>query len=58
MYLDLNCSYDFGGSFVLLRDVTMGKKDDFVSRWKKLENRANAQLDKLYEQFTAIEAEG
>jgi len=36
----------------------MGKKDDFVSRWKKLENRANAQLDKLYEQFTAIEAEG
>jgi len=58
MYLDLNCSYDFGGSFVLLRDVTMGKKDDFVSRWKKLENRANAALDKLYEQYTAIEAEG
>ena len=25
IYLDLNCCYDLGGSFTLLRDITMGK---------------------------------
>ena len=38
----------------LISDVTMGKKDDFVSRWKKSENRAVAQLDKLYEQYMTV----
>ncbi len=54
IYLDLNCSYNFGDSFTLLRDITMGKKEDFVSKWAKTEKRANAALGKLYEQFAAI----
>ncbi len=53
MYLDLNCSYNFGGSFILLRDITMGKKENFTSQWQKLEKKATNDLDKLYEQITA-----
>ena len=55
IYLDLNCSYNFGDSFTLLRDITMGKKEGFSSGWAKLEKRAVSALDKLYEQIIANE---
>ncbi|MBQ8578077.1 MAG: carbohydrate ABC transporter substrate-binding protein [Clostridia bacterium] len=55
IYVDLNCSYNFGESFILLRDITMGKKENFTSQWEKLESKANIELDNLYEQFLLIE---
>ena len=56
MYLDLNCSYDFGGSFILLRDITMGKKDNFVSEWAKIEKKVDKALEKFYEPYTSMES--
>ncbi len=54
MYLDLNSSYNFGDSFILLRDVTMGKKENFSSQWAKTEKRATKALDNFYEQYSSI----
>ena len=56
IYLDLNCSYNFGNSFTLLRDITMGNKENFTSQWEKTENNANAALDKLYEEFSTLDS--
>lgn len=56
IYLDLNCSYDFGGSFILLRDITMGKKENFVSQWEKMEKKANNALEKVYEQYLSLDS--
>ncbi len=56
IHLDLNCSYDFGGSFILLRDITMGKKENFVSQWTKKESAANKALDKFYEQYVSLDS--
>lgn len=56
IHLDLNCSYDFGGSFILLRDITMGKKENFVSQWAKKESAANKALDKFYEQYVSLDS--
>ncbi len=55
--LDLNSCYNFGGSFTLLRDVTMGKKENFVSNFEKLQKSANAELEKLLATFLAADAE-
>ena len=56
IYLDLNCSYDFGGSFILLRDITMGKKENFVSQWEKMEKKANNALEKVYLQYLSLDS--
>lgn len=56
IYLDLNCSYNFGDSFILLRDITMGKKENFSSQWAKTEKKANKALENFYEQYTALDS--
>lgn len=55
IYLDLNCCYDLGGSFTLLRDITMGKLENFSSKWEAKKKKATSDFEKLLEQFLAIE---
>ena len=55
IYLDLNCCYDLGGSFTLLRDITMGKAENFSSKWESKKTKATSDFEKLLEQFLAIE---
>lgn len=54
-YLDLNSCYDFGGSFTLLRDITMGKLENFSSKWESKKTKATSDFEKLLEQFSAID---
>ncbi len=49
--LDLNSCYNFGSSFNLLRDVTMGKKENFVSNFEKIQKSATSELEKLLATF-------
>ncbi len=53
--LDLNSCYNFGNSFNLLRDVTMGKKENFISNFEKIQKSANAELERLLKTFLGEE---
>ena len=55
IYLDINSCYNFAQSFILLRDITMGKKENFASEWAKIKSSAETEMAKLYEQFAEIE---
>ena len=55
IYLDINSCYNFAQSFILLRDITMGKKENFASEWAKIKTQAETEMAKLYEQFAEIE---
>ena len=55
IYLDINSCYNFASSFTLLRDITMGKKENFASEWAKIKSSAETEMAKLYEQFAEIE---
>ena len=55
VYLDLNCSYNFGNSFNLVRDYTMGKTQNFVSGWGSIQKAAEVAMKKTYEQYISPE---
>ena len=55
IYLDLNSCYNFGNSFILLRDITMGNKENFKSGWESIKSSAETSFGKLIEQFDAID---
>ena len=55
IYLDINSCYNLAQSFILLRDITMGKKENFASEWAKIKSSAETEMAKLYEQFAEIE---
>lgn len=55
IFLDPNSCYNFGNSFILLRDITMGKKENFKSEWESIKPSAEKAFETLLEQFNAIE---
>lgn len=55
IYLDLNSCYNFGGSFILLRDITMGKVENFTSKWESLKTKALKEANNIIKQFQEIE---
>ncbi len=56
VYLDLNSCYNFGNSFTLIRDFTMGKTQDFASGWKRIEKAAGKALEQFFESIADAEA--
>lgn len=34
----------------------MGKKENFVSQWEKMEKKANNALEKVYEQYLSLDS--
>jgi hypothetical protein len=54
-YFDLNVIHDFGGSSIFLRDCLSGFKDDFVSGYEKIKDKAESAINKLVEAYLAIE---
>ncbi|MDD4772017.1 MAG: hypothetical protein PHZ09_00235 [Eubacteriales bacterium] len=46
---DLNGIFDFGGSAMLLRECACGVKDDFVSKYAAIKDKAEAALKTLVE---------
>lgn len=57
IYLDLNSCYNFGGSFTLLRDITMGKEENFTSKWKSIKAKAIKEANDIIKQFQEIEGQ-
>lgn len=55
IYLDLNSCYNFGGSFILLRNITMGNEENFASKWEAIEAKASKEANDIIEQFKEID---
>ncbi len=44
---DLNVIFNWGGTADILRDAVLGRKGDFVSKYSKVEEKANNQIEDL-----------
>lgn len=55
IYLDLNSCYNFGGSFILLRNITMGNEENFASKWEAIKAKASKEANDIIEQFKEID---
>lgn len=49
--VDINSSYNFASSFNLLRDITMGKKENFSSAWAGIKDSAQTQMEETFDKF-------
>jgi len=54
-YFDLNVIHNFGGSSIFLRDCLSGFRDDFVSGYEKIRDKAESEISKLVEAYLSIE---
>ena len=51
VYFDLNVIHNFGGSYELVGNCSNGTKDDFVSGYAKIKDKAEADLNKLIDSY-------
>ena len=54
-YFDLNVIHDFGGSSIFMREAACGIKEDFVSGYERIKDRAETALSQLIEAYLEIE---
>ena len=52
---DLNGIHNFGNSGNTLRSCAIGREENFLSKYASLKPKAEAELDKLIEQYNSIE---
>ena len=52
---DLNGIHNFGNSGNTLRSCAIGREENFLSKYASLKTKAEAELDKLIEQYNSIE---
>ena len=54
-YFDLNVIHDFGGSSILVREAACGVREDFVSNYERIKERANNALTELVAAYLELE---